>query len=66
MKRKANEKLPKGKNPDARSVTWPVKLSTEEALDLEEKIAHYADGVRSLYIRTALLYYKPKREDFKK
>ena len=62
-KRKANSKLPR--DPDARVVTWPVKLSTTEALEQEKKILFYAGGNRSLYLRAALLNYKPKKEDFK-
>lgn len=65
MRRKANQKLKLPKNPDARGVTWPVKLSFTEALEIEPKILHYAEGKRSVYIRAALLNYKPKKEDFK-
>lgn len=65
MKRGENKRLPKTLVSSARVVTWPVKLSFEEALDLEVKLLSFAKGNRSLYIRTALLNYKPKKEDFK-
>lgn len=65
MKRKANEKLPKAQNPSSRVVTWPVKLSFDEAQELEKRIAHFASGNRSLYLRAAALNYRPKKEDFK-
>ena len=42
-----------------------TKVSPNEALELEPKILHYAGGNDSLYIRAALLNYKPKKEDFK-
>jgi hypothetical protein len=52
-------------NPDARVTSWTVKLSPEEAQELDIKILHYAKGNRSKYLRTAVLAYKPKKEDFK-
>jgi hypothetical protein len=64
MKRKANARLPKSSS--SRIITWPVKLSTDEALELEKRVLHYARGNRSLYLRAAALNYKPKKEDFEK
>lgn len=64
MKRKPSEKLRRPMNPQARLTTWPVKLSNEEALELEKRILHYAGGNRSLFLRVAALNYKPKKEDF--
>lgn len=61
-KRGANQPL----NPIARVINYTGKISPEEALDLEPKILHFAQGNRSLYVRAALLNYKPKKEDFKK
>ncbi len=53
------------KSASSNNVTWPVKVSVTEALEIEPKILYYAGGSRSLYIRTALLNYKPKKGDFK-
>lgn len=61
--RKANEKLQSNEN--ARIITWPVKLSVDEAQKIDKLIDVFADGVRSLYIRAALLNYKPTKNDFK-
>ena len=62
--RRPGEKLKPTTRPESRVVTWPVKLSTEEALALEPKILAHARGNRSLYIRAALAAYKPNKKDF--
>lgn len=64
MKRKANAKLDRPMNPDSRLTTVPVKLSVDEARDLDKKALAFASGKRSTYIRAALLNYRPKKEDF--
>ncbi len=64
MKRKAAEKLNRPINKNARLITWPVKLSSIEAMEIEKKSLEFAEGNRSLFIRSALLNYKPKKEDF--
>lgn len=64
QKRKAAQPLPM--NPDARLVSWTGKFSVSEAHELTKKILHFARGKRSLYIRAAVLNYKPKKEDFVK
>ncbi len=65
MKRKANQKIERPMNPDARLVLAATKISPNEAMDLEPKVLHFAKGKMSVYLRAALLNYKPKKEDFK-
>lgn len=65
MARKPAAKLPKTQNPDSRMVTIPFKVSINEAHELEKKALFYCGGKRSLFVRAALLNYKPKKEDFK-
>lgn len=65
MKRKANEKIPATRNADSRLVPVSGKLSINEVHEMEKKVLFFAKGNRSLYVRAALLNYKPKKEDFK-
>lgn len=60
MARKANDKVA-----EPRNIPFTTKLSMDEATDVDAKALQYAKGKRSLYIRAALLNYKPKKEDFK-
>jgi len=61
-KRKTNQALPV--NADARIITKPCKLSTNEVLELEKKVLYFSKGKWSAYVRAAILNYKPKKEDF--
>lgn len=65
MPRKPNAKLARVKNPDSRMVPLTLKVSIAEAHELEKKILYYASGNRSLFLRSAVLNYKPRKEDFK-
>jgi len=63
MKRKPQSQLPS--NPDSFVRVVAGKLSANEMEELMPKIVYYAKGNNSLYVRTALMNYKPKKEDFK-